>query len=364
MRVLHAPVNVGNQPWVLSRHERLLGVKSDLILNYNTWINYNADRVLGTYAKKNWKEVVKRAPVGFLAPFRYDVLHFYFGRSLLFWDDLGDWNRFPYADIRIAKALGKKVFMTLQGCDVRLAGESNRRNHFTPCAPGRCSAFENCVSLYDGQRKKMIENVLPLCDQVFFLNPELGHYVPQGTFMPYASAEVESVEVVPPKIDRIPRIVHAPSDGNIKGTKLILEALDTLRSNFDFELILVQNKPHSEAVSIYRDADIAIDQVLAGWYGGFAVEMMAMGKPVMCWIRDEDLGFVPKLLREELPILNVRPDNLVEDIGRVLSLKSRWKDWSKMSRDYVLKWHNPAKVASALIKLYEGKSTVFDLEFV
>ena len=210
----------------------------------------------------------------------------------------------------------------------------------------------------------MIENVLPLCDQVFFLNPELGHYVPQGTFMPYASAEVESVEVVPPKIDRTPRIVHAPSDGNIKGTKLILEALDTQRSNIDFELILVQNKPHSEVMSIYRDADIAIDQVLAGWYGGFAVEMMAMGKPVMCWIREEDLDFVPKLLRKELPILNVRPDNLVEDIGHVLSLKSRWKDWSKMSRDYVLKWHNPAKVASALIKLYEGKSTVFDLEFV
>ena len=47
MRVLHAPVNIGNQPWVLSRQERKLGVKSDLVLNYNTWINYNADRVLG-----------------------------------------------------------------------------------------------------------------------------------------------------------------------------------------------------------------------------------------------------------------------------------------------------------------------------
>jgi len=26
---------------VLSRHERRLGIKSDLVLNYNTWINYN-----------------------------------------------------------------------------------------------------------------------------------------------------------------------------------------------------------------------------------------------------------------------------------------------------------------------------------
>jgi len=34
MRVLHAPVNIGNQPWVLSRYERKLGVESDFHVNY------------------------------------------------------------------------------------------------------------------------------------------------------------------------------------------------------------------------------------------------------------------------------------------------------------------------------------------
>ena len=362
MRVLHAPVNVGNQPWILSRHERAFGVKSDLVLNYNTWINYNADRVLGTYANANWREVVGRVSFGLLAPFKYDVLHCYFGRSLLFWDDLGCWNLFPYADIKIAKILGKKVFMTLQGCDVRLAGESNRRNRHTPCALGRCKAFENCISTYDAQRLKMISEVLLLCDRVFFLNPELGHYVPNGTFMPYASAEVENVQSIPPNINRVPRIVHAPSDGNIKGTKLIIDALDALRAHFEFELILVQNKPHEEAMELYRGADIAIDQVLAGWYGGFAVEMMAMGKPVMCWIREEDMCFVPDALRRDMPILNIRPDFLVEDIGHLLEKRSRWLDWSKASRDYVLKWHDPRRIAASLVKMYQDPACEFNLE--
>lgn len=40
MKVLHAPVNVGNQPWILSRHERLLGIESDLVLNYNAQFVY------------------------------------------------------------------------------------------------------------------------------------------------------------------------------------------------------------------------------------------------------------------------------------------------------------------------------------
>jgi hypothetical protein len=364
MRVLHAPVNIGNQPWILSRYERLLGVESDLVLNYNTWINYKSDRVLGTYANANIKEVLKRAPFGFLAPFKYDVLHCYFGRSLLFWDDLGSWNRFPYADMKIAKALGKKIFMTLQGCDIRLAGESNRRNHYTPCAPGRCTAFETCISTYDAQRRKMIAEVSPLCDRVFYLNPELGHFVPNGTFMPYASAEIENVEVAPPNIDRPPRIVHAPSDGNIKGTRLIIEALDALRSELEFEFILVQNKTHAEAMELYRNADLAIDQVLAGWYGGFAVEMMAMGKPVMCWIREEDMRFVPESLRNDIPLLNIRPDHLVEDIGNILTTRTHLLEWSRASREYVLKWHNPRRIAALLVEMYKDPSNRFNLELL
>ena len=47
LRVLHAPVNVGNQPWSLSRAERALGVKSDLIINYQTSFGYPADVVTG-----------------------------------------------------------------------------------------------------------------------------------------------------------------------------------------------------------------------------------------------------------------------------------------------------------------------------
>jgi len=85
--------------------------------------------------------------------------------------------------------------------------------------------------------------------------------------MPYASAEVENVQIIPPNIHHVPRIVHAPSDANIKGTKLIIEALDVIRSEFEFELVIVQNRSHEEAMQLYESADVAIDQVLAGWYG-------------------------------------------------------------------------------------------------
>ena len=65
--------------------------------------------------------------------------------------------------------------------------------------------------------------------------------------------------------------------------------------------------PHAEAMKLYAQADLVIDQLLAGWYGGFAVETMAMGKPVVCYIRAEDLQFVPPAMVAELPLIPARP---------------------------------------------------------
>lgn len=361
MRILHSPTNVGNQPWVVSRYERKLGHQSDLIINYATGFNYPADKILGQHGKKLIRDIARRLIFGITAPFKYDIFHYYFGRSILYWDDWTPQIGFPYLDLRLAKALGKKIFFTLQGCDVRLAGESNKNNQFTPCRLGGCGLYATCIEKYDQQRRAFIKNILPLCDQVFFLNPELGHYLHDGNFLPYANVDIESIEPVYPNIKRIPKIVHAPSDSAIKGTTLILEALEALRHHFEFELILVQGKTHEQALKLYRDADIAIDQVLLGWYGGVSVEWMAMGKPVLCYIRESDLKFVPKQMCAELPIQNIRPDHLVDDLAKILLQQTAWHDWGVASRRFVERWHHPAIIARALIDIYHQPQSRFNL---
>jgi glycosyltransferase involved in cell wall biosynthesis len=361
MKILHSPTNVGNQPWVLSRYERKLGHKSKLFINYSTSFNYPADKVLGQYGKKKWQDVLRRIFYGFTAPFTNDVLHYYFGRSLLYWDDWSPKDGFPFLDLKIAKALGKKIFFTLQGCDVRLAGESNNSNAFTPCHPNGCSVYAACVGTYDQNRRDLIAKVLPLCDKVFYLNPELGHFVPTGNFLPYSNVDIYAFTPIYPDIKRVPRIVHAPSDGLIKGTPLILDALEKLRKDFEFELILVQGKTNAEALEIYRSADIAIDQVLTGWYGGVSVELMAMGKPVLCYLREADLKFVPEEMLAELPIKPIRPDYLIEDIAKVLEKQCEWLQWGMASRRFVERWHNPAIIANAMIDAYKNPGSPWRL---
>jgi glycosyltransferase involved in cell wall biosynthesis len=356
MRVLHAPVNIGNQPWVLSRYERKLGIESDFHITYEGAFGYCADKVISKVGDKSAMELRKRLVAGLRAPLEYDVFHFYFGKTLLCWDDYLSGDDYRYLDFEIARRLAKPVFFTLQGCDVRIAGESTKLA-FTPCRSGACGLFSSCLSKEDKKRRQFLSEILPKADRVFYLNPELSRYVAHGEFLPYSSVDIEVMAAHPPKNGGRPTIVHAPSDPSIKGTPLILEALEALRKEWDFELVLVQNMPHEQALEIYRTADIVIDQVLSGWYGGFAVEAMAMGKPVMCYLRHEDFECVPDEMLADLPIVDVRPDHLAEDIATVLDRRSEWGEWSDRSRCFADKWHNPRTIAEAMIELYEDPST-------
>ena len=55
----------------------------------------------------------------------------------------------------------------------------------------------------------------------------------------------------------------------------------------DVELEIVEGLDHREAFERYRRADVIVDQLNAGWYGVFAIEAMALGKPVVTFLHDE-----------------------------------------------------------------------------
>jgi glycosyltransferase involved in cell wall biosynthesis len=113
---------------------------------------------------------------------------------------------------------------------------------------------------------------------------------------------------------------------------------------------------------VYQRADLIVDQLLAGWYGGFAVEAMALGKPVICYIREEDLKFVPARMAEELPLINAKPDSVYLVLKDWLS--ARKKDLPRqgtLSRQFVERWHDPEiiarDVASDYLAAFQAKGS-------
>lgn len=362
MRILHGPVNVGNQAWVLSRAERALGADSTLAVNYSTWLNYPADRVVGSLKDCGPGAQWKRAAHALGAPFRHDVMHYYFGRSFACWDDCGGPNRLWFADLRLARLLGRKVFMTLQGCDVRMAGASAETCRWTPCAEGRCQSYRGCRNVLDRRKERLVRDILPLCDRVFVLNPELCRDAPEAQFLPYCSVDLNAMPVAPPRTDGPVRILHAPSDPGVKGSRLVIEAVNNLKKRHDIEFILVQGMSYDEAMALYPSADLVVDQLLCGWYGGFAVELMAMGKPVACYLRDEDLHVLPQGMRGELPLVRLTPETVEADLERAIGQRSQWPEWGMTARKFAYRWHNPERTARAMLRAYADPRSRFNLE--
>ena len=80
-----------------------------------------------------------------------------------------------------------------------------------------------------------------------------------------------------------PLVVHAPSNREKKGTRCVIEACAEL----PVELDIVEGVPHDVARERYARADIVVDQLNAGWHGVFALEAMALGKPVVTYLKPD-----------------------------------------------------------------------------
>ena len=87
------------------------------------------------------------------------------------------------------------------------------------------------------------------------------------------------------------------------------------------DLKIVEGLHHDEARRLYEDADIVVDQLNAGWYGLFAIECMALGKPVVTFLHEEavertELAFHTKVPDRERHSRDARPPAPASGRGR------------------------------------------------
>ena len=148
------------------------------------------------------------------------------------------------------------------------------------------------------------------------------------------------------------RVVHAANHRQFKGTKYLEAAITQLiAEGISIELILVERIRNDEALAIYRSADLVFDQCLIGFHGYFAIEAMALGKPVMCFIRNPETYL---LAPEHCPILNVHRDHLQSALRRFATCeRDLLPDIGRQSRAYVEKYYTMDAFAQRLKNCYE-----------
>lgn len=360
MNILHLPTPVGGNAFGLSRGERQLNHQSDVLLQENNWQQFPADRTLFSTQSNSPIKKLMRIPQKLQTIKKlideYDVFHFNFGTSLIDHPNV----YLPLFDLPMYKRRQKKIFVTYNGCDARQKYPTMKRVKYAACHDPTCYQGMCNSGKLDRERQLKIKKFNQFADGIFSLNPDLLYFLPErARFLPYTIARWHEIETrsyqVPQKTIQI---MHAPTNRAAKGSEDIIQVVKEVQAQYPGRicLTLIENKTHAEALKIYQEADLIIDQIRIGWYGGFAVEALKMGKPVMVYLREEDLHFIPQQMQKDCleAFINVNRETLLEQLVRIIEAPEQLKVFSEAGLEYIHTWHEPKEIAQQTVDAYQS----------
>jgi glycosyltransferase involved in cell wall biosynthesis len=352
MRILHiASENVAGVPGILVKAERKMGHYSRLMTYFKSPRFHWDDIALDLPFSNTWmfRDLKKRTKVGTYGfeqkkgnpPKWQPKGHertFYLFRDVI-WDykigPLKDFiNSFDYyfldgglgflrngKVIRSIKEKGKKVVILYLGSDVRLRG-----------------IFPHIEELADIIFTTEFDHTL--------IHPKV-QYVP----FPFEVDKFDKKEIL--KDDK-PTICHAPTKRYLKGTKYVLDAINKLKGKYDFNFLLIENKPHEEVLKIKEQkCDVLIDQLTD--FGGFgygmnSMECLSMGIPSITYINPQYGNFL-----KTHPFINANKENIKEVLEKILSNPKILLKKSAESRSWVVKEHNYLNVSKFMLDCLAGR---------
>ncbi len=270
------------------------------------------------------------------AGFRFDGFGFFFDGGLL---GHTPWWRTELALLRLA---GKVVVVYPYGSDARLPSTTRRLgrwNAYTDVPPGAEDRDEAAVRARLAAFARHASVMLGCADLVEDL-PRMDGVL----LYPFDGRGWEPVDAPD---DGVVRIVHSPNHRHYKGTRYLEAAVAALREEgLPIELVLVEGVPNEDARRLYAAADIVADQFLIGAYALFAIESMALGKPVLCYLNDRFAPAHPEWA--ECPIVNASPDTLADVLREHLAAPARRRERGRLGPAYVERYHSLAAVGRVM----------------
>jgi glycosyltransferase involved in cell wall biosynthesis len=299
-------VNFAGIGWTNVQALRRKGIDARLVVFNTQPAHPEADENLNLPRGRAWRrQAMQFRALAKLLP-STDVFHFYFGLTLV-----PKRIQFP-----ILKAARKKSVFHFVGSDIR--GKSPDE-----LAYGRL-ADAQIVGSYDAAR-----------------------WIPEAEVVP-PGIDLSAIEPVPPRADATVCVAHAALSRRRKGTELVVAACEEL----GLELDVIENVRHDEVGPRLARADIVVDQLNSGWYGLFAIEAMAYGKPVVGYIHDEAATRTAAAFGVDLPIVRTTKETLAADLRPVLESAEERRARGAAARSYVEHVHDADKMADRLIDIY------------
>jgi glycosyltransferase involved in cell wall biosynthesis len=298
-------VNTAGVPWQNVLAQRRKGVDARLVVFERYKLHPEADWSLERGGNFLGRQLKQAAALARLLP-KTDVFHFYFGLTLV-----PKSLQFP-----LLRATGKHSVMHFLGSDIR--GKPRQELAWANRAGARI------VGSYDAIR-----------------------WVPDAEVVP-PGIDLREYTPAPPSDSTRPVVLHAPSSRRRKGTEHVIAACEQL----PVELEIIEGLHHDEARRRYERADIVVDQLNAGWYGLFAIEAMALGKPVVTFLHDEAVARTEEAFQTEVPIVSATAETLTDRLRPLVEDAAERRRIGALSRTYVEQIHDADKIADRLLDIY------------
>lgn len=232
------------------------------------------------------------------ALFRYQVLHFFSGETILPWKLRG-------FELACYKLLGKKVIMHFVGSDIRSEDYLKEKNdHLEDYLSGE---YQLKVPISSPIQKKLINQARKSATVILVSTPDLLQIVPEAVYIPvfldfghfiYEDSEKSSVA------KNVVSILHSPSATKTKGSGHLNKIFENLKNEFGETIEFITPMTQLNEIKSYpttrydllnrmAESNIVIDQLVIGWYGLKAVEALMLDCEVICFIEDEFLDYLP-----------------------------------------------------------------------
>jgi hypothetical protein len=276
---------------------------------------------------------------------RYDVFHFFCDRGIL--PPSGRMGLRP-RELEVLQRSGKLVFTYTYGADVRTREATLALGKFNFCMD--CPEPPKFCMCNDALGAANIATIAQYATRMVAMG-DMKAYVPGALDIPFWPLDTDRIRYAGTlwQPGRPLRVAHAPNHPHFKGTAYLLAAIERLNAEgIAIELVRIQGVPNTEVLRLFAGVDIVVEQLIGGFHGYTALEAMALGKPVVTYLRGPDMVVAP----DECPIINANPDTIYDTLKACAAGHYDLPAIGRRSRSYVERYYSQSAVSAALGAMY------------
>lgn len=249
-----------------------------------------------------------------------------------YWVQAGcDGKSFRYSDFNIGNRLRESAEIT-QWKNEWLEGSKGRLNQYIA---------EDCDGIIAGLYEYWVS-----------YHPYFGD---KTTFIPFPINQSEITPIHPRNDGKVHCFIGIQKTRNAyKGTDIMLRALEEVAARYpNCEIVKAESVPFAQYQEMMNDSDLLLDQLYS--YTPAMNGLLAMAKGLVLVGGGEPEAY--NLLQEDTlrPIINVQPnqEDVVQKLSEIMENPDILPVLSKMSREYIKKYHDHIQVAQSYINFWK-----------